>query len=150
MYFWIGTIILNVAKLLLKMCIMNKAGLMIFPLFPFKRSFCPPSKLLRMFYTPKSMARKVCPVNVQITPARRCFGTVTLRVETLLSFSCMSTALAESNMERTSEPLGSRAACPPHRRWWSTPCASWDYRKKMLASIPACLKLSIWLLLDIT
>lgn len=125
------------------MCIMTKAGLMIFPLFPFKRSFCPPSTLLRTFYTPKSMARKVCPVNVQIIPARRCFGTVTLRVETLLSFSCMSTALAESSTERTSKSLGSRAARTPDRRWWSTPCASWDYRKKMPASIPAYLKLRI-------
>lgn len=116
---------------------------LIFPLFPFKQSFCPASKLLRMFYTPKSMARKVCPVNVQIMPARRCFGSGTLRVETLLSFSCMSTALAESNMQRTSKSLGSRAPCPPDIRWWSTPCASWDYRKKMLASIPACLKLRL-------
>lgn len=123
---------------------------MIFPLFLLKRSFCPPSKPLWLFYTPKSMARKACLVIVQIIPARRCFGIGTLRVQKLLSFSCTSTAPAESNLERTSMSLSSRAPCPTVRRWWPTACASWDYRKMMPASIPACLKLSIWLLLDIT
>lgn len=136
------------------MSITDKAGLMISPLFLLKRSFCPPSKLLRMFSTPKSMARKVWTVNVQIIPARRCFGTGTLREATLFSFWCMSTAPAERNMKRTSQPLSSRVPCPrpprPPQRSWSTPCASWSYKKTTPASIPACLKLRILFLLDIT